>query len=267
MRTRYRLHGIVLIALALATVGLLSAWPRSGAKAQVAPGSTQTTQVKTRDTLRSSVNDVGRDSVAAALKQSLQQADSQETDPVLKGAIEQALANPSALGDATDQVTRSLSGGDQSATVPVYTVDALGGTIAVLNLQVTRISPESGEAHPTKHDDLRSYINNQLAKDVGDAVLSTSRAKTSSLSKAADQSSKILSDASSTANTSYDVATNRGQSGDQQAAATYAVQQTDQQVLQSLGALGPAPIQSATTNAPGVCIVSPPDGTSSLVPC
>lgn len=261
-----RFRSAILLSIALAAAGLLGG-ARGGVLAQVAPGATQTTQVKTRDTLRASVSDLGRDTVAAALQQSLQQADAQERDPVLKGAIEQALNNPNTIGAAVDAVTRSLNGGDQSATAPVYSVDAAGGTIAVLNLQVMRISPETGKAQTTQHDDLRSYINNQLAKDVGDAVLGSTRARSSSLSAAADQSSKILTNASSTANINYDAATNRGQTGDQQAAASAAVQQTDQQVLQSLGPVGPAPVQSAPTNVPGICIVSAPGANSSLSPC
>ncbi len=256
-----------MVVLALAAAGLLGGRAGRGARAQIAPSLSPITQVKTRDALRSGVSDIGRDAVSAAVQQSLQQADAQEADPVLKGAIEQTLSNANTMADAVDQVTRSLSSRDQSATVPVYSVDAAGGTIAVLNLQVTRVSAETGKAQPTQHDELRSFINNQLAKDVGDAVLNTSRAKNSSLPAAADQSRKILTDASGTANITFDLTTNHGQSGDQQSAAQFAVQQTDQQVLQSLGALGPAPVQSTGTNSPGLCIVSVPGGTSALTPC
>jgi hypothetical protein len=234
-----RLRTVLVFVLVLGAAGLLGTAADAGVLAQVAPSTTEATQVKTRDILRSSVSDLGRDSVEAALRQSLQQADAQEPDAVLKGAIEQTLADPNTLAGAVDQVAQSLGGSDQSATVPIYRVDAQGGTIAVLNLQVTRVSAETGKAQPTQHDDLRSSINNQLAKDVGDVVLTSSRVHTITPDAAAEQSRKILTGASASANTLYDLSTNHGQTGDQQAAAQYAVQQTDQQVLQALGPLGP----------------------------
>jgi hypothetical protein len=230
---------LVGLLLLLSAGALASRRVVPNAQAQVAPSTGSQTQVKTRAIIRSSVSALDRDTVAQALQQSLAQADAQEPDPVLKGAIEQTLANPTTLTAAADQVARSIGGSEQSATVPVYAVDAMNGTIAVLNLQVTRTAPDTGLAQPSQHDDLRSYINDQLAKDVGDAVLRASTAQTATPGAAADQSRTILTGASVAANTLYDVTTNQGQSGDQHAAAQYAVQQTDQQVLQSLGPLGP----------------------------
>ncbi len=267
MRRTIVIRGLVCAAVLLCASGVAGRRAAPGADAQVMPGAGGQTQVKTRDIIRSSVSSVSKDSIAAALQQSLQQADVQETDSVLKGAIEQTLANPQTVSDAANQIMFSFGGGAQSATVPIYGVDAQNGTIAVLNLQVTRTSADTGNAQPTQHDDLRSFINNQLAKDVGDAVLTASKSQTTTLSAAADQSRKTLSNASSTANNTYDVTTNRGQFGDQQAAAQQAVTQTDQQVLQSLyPPVGPQ-TSSTSTNVPGLCIVTPLGGGTSLQPC
>ncbi len=267
MRRPNRLRALIVAVCALAAIGLPAVRAGHDALAQIVPNASPLTQVKTRDTIRASVSDAGSDAVSAALQRSLQQADVQETDPLLKGAIEQTLNNPNALADATVQVTTSLGGGEQSVTVPVYNVDALGGTIAVLNLQVTRVNPETGRAQPSQHDELRSDINNQLAKDVGEAVLNAKRVTASTPTDAAEQSRKTLTSASSAANATFDAITNNGQTGDQQAAARFAVQQTDQQVLQSLGATGPAPVQSAITTTPGLCIVAPPSQNSELTAC